>query len=196
MNNYCLVFDDHPLVCVAIKSLVQSLDIMKDVLIASTTSDAIDILKTKEIDLLVLDVNLKDCDGYEFLKRIRASGYSGKVIFFSAETNHLYSMLAFKSGADGYVSKSENHDILKDAIYAVVKGYSFFKFKHDVKPPAEYPKLSSRESRIMKLLVQGMNNRDIAALLSISDKTVSTYKRRILDKFSVGNLVELLKIVG
>ncbi|WP_045478299.1 response regulator transcription factor [Vibrio owensii] len=192
----CLIFDDHPLVCIAIKSLVESLGIANEVLTATSSKDALKTLKESDIGLLILDVNLADCDGYDFYKRIKSHGFSGKVIFFSAETSHMYSQMAFRSGADGYVCKSENHEILKDAIEAVAKGYSFFKFKQTVEEHRNVPTLSSRESAVMKLLLQGKSNRDIADVLSISDKTVSTYKRRVLDKFNVKNIVELAKVVS
>ncbi|EKY4193537.1 response regulator transcription factor [Vibrio harveyi] len=193
--NY-LIFDDHPLVCIAIKSLVESLGTANDVLTVTNSKDALKILKEQQIGLLILDVNLSDCDGYDFYKRIKSHGFAGKVIFFSAETSHMYSQMAFRSGADGYVCKSENHEILKDAIEAVSKGYSFFKFKQSVEEHRNVPALSSRESAVMKLLLQGKTNRDIADVLSISDKTVSTYKRRVLDKYNVKNIVELSKVLG
>ncbi|HDM8129219.1 response regulator transcription factor [Vibrio sp. MMH1-50] len=193
--NY-LIFDDHPLVCIAIKSLVESLGTANDVLTVTNSKDALKILKEQQIGLLILDVNLADCDGYDFYKRIKSHGFAGKVIFFSAETSHMYSQMAFRSGADGYVCKSENHEILKDAIEAVSKGYSFFKFKQSVEEHRNVPALSSRESAVMKLLLQGKTNRDIADVLSISDKTVSTYKRRVLDKYDVKNIVELSKVLG
>ncbi|MFZ3516982.1 response regulator transcription factor [Vibrio harveyi] len=193
--NY-LIFDDHPLVCIAIKSLVESLGTADDVLTVTNSKDALKILKEQQIGLLILDVNLADCDGYDFYKRIKSHGFAGKVIFFSAETSHMYSQMAFRSGADGYVCKSENHEILKDAIEAVSKGYSFFKFKQSVEEHRNVPALSSRESAVMKLLLQGKTNRDIADVLSISDKTVSTYKRRVLDKYNVKNIVELSKVLG
>ncbi len=193
--NY-LIFDDHPLVCIAIKSLVESLCTANDVLTVTNSKDALKILKEQQIGLLILDVNLADCDGYDFYKRIKSHGFAGKVIFFSAETSHMYSQMAFRSGADGYVCKSENHEILKDAIEAVSKGYSFFKFKQSVEEHRNVPALSSRESAVMKLLLQGKTNRDIADVLSISDKTVSTYKRRVLDKYNVKNIVELSKVLG
>ncbi|CAE6953747.1 response regulator transcription factor [Vibrio campbellii] len=191
----CLIFDDHPLVCVAIKSLVESLGIANEVMTATSSKDALKSLKEGNIGLLILDVNLADCDGYDFYKRIKSHGFNGKVIFFSAETSHMYSQMAFRSGADGYVCKSENHEILKDAIEAVAKGYSFFKFKQTVEESRNVPSLSSRESAVMKLLLQGKSNRDIADVLSISDKTVSTYKRRVLDKLNVNNIIELAKVV-
>jgi two-component system response regulator EvgA len=191
----CLIFDDHPLVCVAIKSLVESLGIANEVMTATSSKDALKSLKEGNIGLLILDVNLADCDGYDFYKRIKSHGFNGKVIFFSAETGHMYSQMAFRSGADGYVCKSENHEILKDAIEAVAKGYSFFKFKQTVEESRNVPSLSSRESAVMKLLLQGKSNRDIADVLSISDKTVSTYKRRVLDKLNVNNIIELAKVI-
>ncbi|EDP59274.1 response regulator transcription factor [Vibrio sp. AND4] len=195
MNKFnCLIFDDHPLVCIAIKSLVESLEIADEVTTATSSKDALKILKEGNIGLLILDVNLADCDGYDFYKRIKSHGFKGKSIFFSAETSHMYSQMAFRSGADGYVCKSENHDILKDAIEAVAKGYSFFKFKPTVEESSSTPSLSNRENSVMKLLLQGKSNRDIADILSISDKTVSTYKRRLLEKFNVKNIVELSKI--
>ncbi|WP_440885950.1 response regulator [Vibrio campbellii] len=191
----CLIFDDHPLVCVAIKSLVESLGIANEVMTATSSKDALKSLKEGNIGLIILDVNLADCDGYDFYKRIKSHGFNGKVIFFSAETSHMYSQMAFRSGADGYVCKSENHEILKDAIEAVAKGYSFFKFKQTVEESRNVPSLSSRESAVMKLLLQGKSNRDIADVLSISDKTVSTYKRRVLDKLNVNNIIELAKVI-
>ncbi len=189
----CLIFDDHPLVCVAIKSLLKELGMTNEVF---TATSAFKTLKESNIELLILDVNLADCDGFDFYKRIKSHGYEGKVIFFSAETSQMYSQMAFRSGADGYVCKSENHDILKDAIEAVVKGYTFFKFKQVANEVREMPQLSSRESAVMKYLLQGKSNRDIASVLSISDKTVSTYKRRVLDKFNVKNIVELTRVAG
>ncbi|NIY82606.1 response regulator transcription factor [Vibrio hepatarius] len=195
MSNFsCLIFDDHPLVCVAIKSLVESLGVVNGVHTATSSKSALEIIKSENVGLIILDINLQDCDGYDFYRRIISHGYEGKVIFFSGESSHLYSQMAFRLGADGYVCKSENYSILKDAIEAVAKGYSFFKFKHtttDSKPLAE---LSSRESAVMKHLLQGKTNREIANVLNISDKTVSTYKRRVLDKYNVNNIMELARV--
>ncbi|BDR16167.1 response regulator transcription factor [Vibrio sp. STUT-A11] len=192
----CLIFDDHPLVCVAIKYLLEELGVADEVITATSSRAALTAIKECDIELLILDVNLSDCDGFDFYKRIKSHGYAGKVIFFSAETSQMYSQMAFRSGADGYVCKSENHEILKDAIEAVSKGYSFFKFKQVASEVRAAPQLSTRESSVMKYLLQGKSNRDIAEVLSISDKTVSTYKRRVLDKFNVDNIVELTRIAG
>lgn len=194
-HNY-LVFDDHPVVASAVKILLKSKPTTNEVKIALTSKEALNSLRHDDISLLILDVNLNDCDGFDFLKRIRAHGYKGKVVFFSAESSSVYSQLAFRHGADGYVCKSESNEILHDAVEMVLKGYSFFKFNDEPVSLIDEFSLSSRETTVMKLLIQGKTNREIADILTISDKTVSTYKRRILDKVNVKNVVELTKFVS
>ncbi len=189
----CLILDDHPLVCVAIQALISELDCVDEVTTSTDASDAMLVIQSKPIDLLILDVNLGSYDGYDCYRRIKAKGYQGKVLFFSAEKSHLFSEMAFKIGADGYVCKSENHHILKDAVEGIANGYTFFKFKQGLSKRSGQSSLSNRETVVMNYLLQGKNNREIAEILSISDKTVSTYKKRIMDKFNVNNLVDLTR---
>ncbi|MFA0552685.1 response regulator [Vibrio lentus] len=191
----CLIFDDHPLVCVAIKSLVESSPHIGQVYLASELKVANEFVRKSKIDLLILDVNLNDCDGFDFYRRIKAHGFRGRVVFYSTETSAYYSKMAFKVGANGYVCKSEHYDVLKDAIEAIVKGYSFFKEINDPKSTAQMLKLSEREATVAKLLLKGMTNKDAAQLLSISEKTISTYKRRMLTKYNVDSLIELSRVI-
>ncbi|MFM2642774.1 response regulator transcription factor [Vibrio chagasii] len=191
----CLIFDDHPLVCMAIKSLVEASPRISTVKMASELKDANHYIRHSNIDLLVLDVNLEDCDGFDFYRRIKAHGFKGKVVFYSAETSAYYSEMAFKCGASGYVCKSEHYNVLKDAIDAIAKGYSFFKDIADPKQVERIPKLSVREASVAKLLLKGMTNKDVAGFLSISEKTVSTYKKRMLTKYSVSSVIELSRVI-
>lgn len=191
----CLIFDDHPLVCVAVKSLVESSPHISQVSVASELKTANELVRTSDIDLLVLDVNLNDCDGFDFYRRIRAHGFKGRVVFYSAETSAYFSEMAFKMGAHGYVCKSEHYNVLKDAIVAIAKGYSFFKEINDPQKEKRTLKLSAREATVAKLLLKGMTNKDAAEFLSISEKTISTYKRRILTKYSVDSIVELSRVI-
>ncbi|WP_373953630.1 response regulator [Vibrio pomeroyi] len=191
----CLIFDDHPLVCVAIKSLVESSPHITQVNVASELKTANEFVRKSNIDLLILDVNLNDCDGFDFYRRIRAHGFKGRVVFYSAETSAYYSEMAFKVGAHGYVCKSEHYNVLKDAIEAIAKGYSFFKEINDPQKVKRTLKLSAREATVAKLLLKGMTNKDAAEFLSISEKTISTYKRRMLTKYSVDSIVELSRVI-
>lgn len=75
--------------------------------------------------MIILDINLSDSDGYDFYRRIKLQGYKGKVLFYSAEESPLFSKMAFNSGADGYVCKSEQQNVLKDAVEGIANGYKF-----------------------------------------------------------------------
>lgn len=191
----CLIFDDHPLVCVAIKSLVESSPHVKQVSVAYEVKAANEIIRATQVDLVVLDVNLNDCDGFDFYRRIKAHGYKGKVVFYSGETSSYYSEMAYKVGASGYVCKSEHYNMLNDAVEAIANGYSFFKDINDASQSKQVAKLSPREATVAKLLLNGMTNKDAATRLSISEKTISTYKRRLLTKYSVASIVELSRVI-
>lgn len=188
----CLVVDDHPLVCVAIETLLGSIDYIQSITSVHNGSSAHKVLKNNPINLLILDVNLGDSDGFDFLRRAKAHGYTGKVLFISSSDNAIHINTAFKMGADGYLCKSENFHLIADAIDSIVKGYSIFKFRNN-NQSAGKAELSKRETVVFNYLVQGKSNKYIADVLSLSAKTVSTYKRRILDKYKVTSIVELIK---
>lgn len=200
MNKFnILVFDDHPLVGVAIKATLSNMNCVNSISVVYSLKSALEATKNKSINFVILDINLSDGgDGYDFYRRIKSHGYQGKVLFYSAEESSLYSELAFKAGADGYVCKSEHQEILRDAVEGITNGYTFFKFKSDksVHGNEERVTLSNREAMVMNHLLSGKSNKDIAHLLKISDKTVSTYKKRLFDKYSVNNLIELSKVVS
>ncbi len=86
--NY-LIFDDHPLVCIAIKSLVESLGTANDVLTVTNSKDALKILKEQQIGLLILDVNLADCDGYDFYKRINRTVLQESDLLFCGDESYV-----------------------------------------------------------------------------------------------------------
>lgn len=191
----CLVFDDHPLVGVAIKATLSMMNCINSITVVYSLEEALSATKNENIDFIILDINLSEADGYDFYRRIKLQGYQGKMLFYSAEESAHFSEMAFKAGADGYVCKSEHQEILRDAVEGIANGYTFFKFKSDKPVSDQHIALSSRETMVMNYLLKGRNNREIAQLLKISDKTVSTYKKRLFDKYGVSNLIELSKVV-
>ncbi len=192
MNNInCLVVDDHPLVCAAIKNIVISNSNIKEVFLSTSFRKGLELIKNEKIGLLILDVNLANKDGFDFLKRVKSSGYEGKVIIITGEDSSIYKRLSFQVGADAFLNKSEGNDVILDTIQLVLKGYSFFKFDTSIYSDNK-EQLSCREASVLRLLLKGYSNRKIAELLSISDKTVSTYKARVLTKLNVNNIMELM----
>lgn len=192
----CLIVDDHPLACAAIENLLKDVKYICRVESMSCTVQALETIKSGAIDLLILDVNLGSSDGFDFLRRVKAHGYKGKVLFISASDSAVHINAALKIGADGYVCKSENLNLIRESIDNIVNGYSIFKFKLSEQHSLGAVELSKREVVVYNYLVQGKSNKDISELLSLSSKTVSTYKRRILDKYNVSSVVELVNSIN
>lgn len=186
----CLVLDDHPLVCSAIKNLLVNKAYIKNLEVTSDVQYAIDKLKTSQFNMLVLDLDLGKYDGFELLRRIKAHGYKGKVLIISANDNPIYLQTAFQSGAHGYFCKSDDLTVLADTIERVSAGYSMFKTESHMN--VNEVKLSDRELVVMNFLIKGLGNKEISQLLSLSPKTISTYKRRILSKYNVNSIIELV----
>ena len=110
-----------------------------------------------------------------------------------------YAMRAFKAGASGYISKASSRDELRQAVLKVIKGGRYispsmaermvFDISSSDKPPHE--QLSDRELEVLCLMASGKTVGEIATSLSLSDKTISTYRRRILDKMHLNTNAEL-----
>ncbi len=190
----CLILDDHPLVCAAIENLLRDHHRIDTVYSMTDPQKAQAFLKENDIEMLVLDVNLAKADGFEFARRITAHGYQGKMLFISANESQIYSETAFRLGADGYITKSENMNLIVHAIESILNGYTFFKFTGDAPDRSAEVKLSQREAVVLTYLMEGKANKEIAEILSLSAKTISTYKTRILDKYQVKSVLELMKV--
>lgn len=104
----------------------------------------------------------------------------------------MYSETAKSLGANGYVSKLENTLVLKEAVLSVLRGHSAFKKTDNLKK--RNTTLSKRETVVFNYLIKGYSNKKISEMLSLSTKTISTYKARILDKYKVDSIVELMRI--
>lgn len=191
----CLIVDDHPLVCSAIESLLNNTGWFEKVLAKSEAVDALSFVKKNPVDLLIIDVALKETDGFEFLRRAKAHGFTGKTLYVSGSDAQIYAETAQKLGADGYIVKSEGLSFIGEAIEKIMEGcrvFSSMKDKH-LKTFQEV-KLSLRETIVFKYLLDGYSNKEISERLSLSSKTVSTYKTRILNKYKVKSIVELINM--
>jgi len=166
---------------------------------ARSGAEAINLIRDSEWDIAILDISLAGRSGLDVLKEIRQLRPKLPVLMLSMHAEDQYAMRAFKAGASGYISKASSRDELRQAVLKVIKGGRYispsmaermvFDISSSDKPPHE--QLSDRELEVLCLIASGRTVGEIATSLSLSDKTISTYRRRILDKMHIRTNAEL-----
>ncbi|WP_239952654.1 response regulator transcription factor [Pantoea sp. Z09] len=181
-----LLIDDHPLVEVALEAALERAPFPILLRSAASEQQARQLL-TQPTDIIVLDIGLPDGDGLEILRRLNIHFPAIPVLIYSAQQSSHYLRSAQALGAAGYVVKSQRMEQLLSAILAVLGGQQAF--PPEVIAPA-LP-LTSKEQQVLALLASGLSNLQIAEQLHISNKTVSTHKKNILEKTGARSVVEL-----
>nr|AKN36363.1 Regulatory protein, LuxR:Response regulator receiver [Vibrio tasmaniensis] len=146
------------------------------------------------VDLVILDVQLDEGDGFSFYRRIKSSGFSGKLIFFTTLENESYIETARRLGADRYCTKSMLLESLQNTVIKVL----YQKHSHSIEKLGTQKiheiKLSQREMLVLSFLMEGYSNKYVAEKLFLSPKTISTYKHRLLKKHGVSNIIDLIRL--
>ena len=200
MIKVCLA-DSHPVVHFGVKSYFKDHD---SISIAANVGSFLmirDILLTKEIDVLILDLEMEGLSSIFEVKSILKNFPKTKIIIYSDLSEQVYAPNAIKAGVSGFISKKEKLDTLGQAIVKVSQGKIILnetvKKNLDLiakqnKSERLYRKLSNREVEVLRYLSDGKKNNEIAVILSLNEKTISTYKLRLLQKLNVTNLVDLV----
>ncbi len=200
MIKVCLA-DSHPVVHFGVKSFFKEHD---SISIAANVGSFLmirDILLTKEIDILILDLEMEGLSSIFEVKSILKNFPKTKIIIYSDLSEQIYAPNAIKAGVSGFISKKEKLDTLGQAIIKVSQGKIILnetvKKNLDLiakqnKSERLYRKLSNREVEVLRYLSDGKKNNEIAVVLGLNEKTISTYKLRLLQKLNVTNLVDLV----
>jgi DNA-binding NarL/FixJ family response regulator len=160
-----------------------------------------DALRNKEIDVLIIDLELEGLKSIYELKSIIKNFPKTKVIVFSSLSEQIHAPNAIKAGCAGYVHKTSKLENLGIAIVKVNQGQiilndeikkSLALIAKQNKSERLYRKLSNREIEVLRFLSDGKKNNEIAKILALNEKTISTYKLRLLTKLNVTNLVDLV----
>lgn len=197
-----LVADHQPIVSYGIRMLFENSTDIRIVNTASSAKQLLDYLKKSNTDIVLMSIDLTDINGITVLRTIKKEFRDVAVIIFSTHPEDIYAISAIKAGASGYLSKSVTNATIKRAILKVYKGgihvskelAQTLTFEKNSQGTMNlYKKLSTREVEVLKLISSGKRNNEIANQLDISEKTVSTYKLRLMKKLNVSNLVELIE---
>ncbi|HSJ11500.1 MAG TPA: response regulator transcription factor [Gillisia sp.] len=197
-----LIADHHPITRAGITALLSE---NKDLeVIGSVTSgnDLFKFLKNKIPDVLVMEIDLPEINGITALRTIKSQFPGTKMLIFTCQPEEMYALSAIKAGASGFLSKTVSTDHLQKAIQQVARGGIYLNkditdkinsgFSQSNSLISKFKRLSTREAEVLNMLASGKRNKDIADALDINEKTVSTYKTRLLQKLKVDNLADLI----
>jgi len=194
-----LIADDHSILRVVIKGVIQDMAFSSVIDEAGDGSQALAKIKSNNYDLAILDISMPGADGFDILRTIRDERLRCRTLIVSFYPERHYALKAFKLGAIGYISKCAPFAEIKNAIHMVADGTRYvppgiaeevtFDNLRDKMP---HERLSQRELQVMLLLARGSSVTDIARDVIISDKTVSTYRSRILKKMDMRTNTELI----
>ena len=200
MINVCIA-DNFPVVHFGMKAYFKD---HPEIIISSNVGNFFmvsDALRNKEIDVLIIDLELEGLKSIYEIKSIIKNFPKTKVIVFSSLSENIYAPNAIKAGCAGYVHKTSKLENLGTTIVKVSQGQIIL--NEDIrrnlaliakqnKSERLYRKLSNREIEVLRFLSDGKKNNEIAKILGLNEKTISTYKLRLLTKLNVTNLVDLV----
>jgi DNA-binding NarL/FixJ family response regulator len=194
-----VVADDHLLFRQGLLKLLQSVG---DIEVAGEAGDgeaALTLIKTEHPDIAILDISMPGLSGFDVISELKKEEFPVKIIYLTMHDDLFTAKKVVSSHACGFVSKDDAFEDLIYAIKAVSAGRKFVSpsisekiFQLDVLKNDENI-LTERELEVLKLLAQGVTNKKIADQLSISVKTVETYRARIMQKLNVHTSAELIK---
>ena len=197
-----LIADNHPIVRLGIKSVLDSASDFEVIDDVATTTELFSSLKKASPDVVILEMDIPEINGIATLRKIKQEYPEIKVLIYSGQSEDVYALSTIRAGAFGYLSKTADLDYIISAVRKVSEGSMFItnelaqRLAFDEgtqKPRRFFRKLSTREVEVLKLLASGKRNKDVAQGLNLNEKTVSTYKARLMKKLNVDNLVDLLQ---
>ena len=197
-----VIADDHTILREGLKQLLQAADDLNVVGEAADGHDVLREVRSREFDVLLLDMSMPGKSGMELIKQVKAERPKLRVLVLSMHEEHQYAVRAIRAGASGYLTKESASTLLVTAIRKVAGGGAFIsaevaeQLALSAMPHAEgapHASLSDREYQVFRLLVAGAAVTQIALQLNLSTKTVSTHKARLMDKLSIDNPADLVR---
>ena len=191
-----IIVDDHPLALIAIRSVLEknSIEVLAE---ASDGQAGLKLINELKPDIAIIDVDLPVKNGIEVVEALRKKNSTCIFIVISAKSDFFYGKKCFEAGAHAYISKKKGIQDIISAIDAAVNGYTYFPLTLNALNTSQSSEeekidtLSSQEVKVMSYLLKGMEISAIGIKMNISYKTVSTYKRRLMEKLGCSNMLEL-----
>ena len=192
--------DDHAVVRQGLKMIFKQI---LDIEVSGESSDGsetIEKLAEVDTDVLLLDLDMPKMNGFSVVNEIKTKYKTLKILILTMHPEEVYGLNALSFGAHGFVSKNTDSKYLIEAVRTVhekgvymsnnlAQKVALGQVRNELKYP---PQLSSREMQVLKLIGTGKRNKDIAVELDINEKTISTYKKRLMKKLHIDNIADLI----
>ena len=205
MKTRVLLVDDHGLMRQGLRAILES---EEDVLVvgeAASGREAVELARSLEPDVVMMDVAMKDLNGIEATRQIRAQCPAVQVVALSGHSDPRYVAAILEAGACGYVLKADAYDDLRRALQAARRGQSYL--SADVTRPvidssrrgprvaraASLDLIGPREREVLQLLAEGLSSPEIGCRLHLATSTVETHRRNIMSKLGLHSVAELTK---
>ncbi|MGB9715319.1 MAG: response regulator [Thermodesulfovibrionales bacterium] len=195
-----LIADDHAVVREGLKQIISERPDMKVTAEAGSSHEVLDLIDKNNFDVVILDIAMPGRGGIEILKELKQKRPRLPVLILSMYPEEQYAVRVLKAGASGYMTKESAPNELINAISIVSKGKKYIsptlaeKLAVDIELSTDRPlheSLSDREFQVMCMIASGKTLKEIAEQLSLSIKTISTYRSRILEKMNMKSNAEL-----
>jgi two-component system nitrate/nitrite response regulator NarL len=199
--------DDHVFVRDGIKSLLENEANIEVVGEATDGLEALKIVESCKPDLLILDIRMPNMTGIEVVEKLRSQNNLVKIVMLSMHESEEYVLKSIKAGADGYLLKGSSKEEFLKALHTIANGGKYFSGDissiligqltnstsvQEPKPMQDEEQLiTKREREILKLLLSGKGNKEIAEALDISKRTAEVHRFNLMKKLKVKNLMEL-----
>ena len=197
-----LIADAHLIVRMGLSMVVNSAEEFQLQNAVATTTQLFTAVEKQTPDIVILEMDIPEINGIATVRKLKEINPNIKVLIFSSQSETVYALSAIRAGACGYLSKTARIDQILTALTQLKEGKIYLthalseqlkKEKSGDKEKSAFRKLSSREIEVLKLLASGKKNKEVAGGLDINEKTVSTYKSRLMKKLNVTNIVDMLQ---
>jgi DNA-binding NarL/FixJ family response regulator len=197
-----LIADDHTIIRDGLKQILADTG---DIVVAGEAANghaALEQVRARDWDVLVLDLSMPGKNGLDLIKQIKADKPALPILILSMHSEEQYAMRTLRAGASGYLNKESDSELLVAVIRKIAGGGIYVsaqlaeQMARDRMPKAEHlphTLLSEREYQVFLMIVSGQGLTEIGETLSLSVKTISTHKTRILQKMSMTNQAELIR---
>lgn len=197
-----LIADDHAIIRDGLKQIFSDTD---DIVVAGEAANGHEVMarvRSRDWDALVLDMSMPGKNGFDLIRQIKTEKPALPILILSMHSEEQYALRALRAGASGYLTKESDSELLTAVIRKVAAGGVYVsaelaeQMARERMPNVEHKPhtlLSEREYQVFLMIVAGQGLTTIADLLSLSVKTVSTHKTRILQKMGMSNATELVR---